>query len=296
MPVLFLLCLLFISLFCLFLENGNKEGNKAVAEEADLCMADGTVQQDMHAPGTQTRCRQDATPDFPACLCQMEPYRRHGNSGTGRMHPAVSGALYHSHTGNPRADRGTAPVAVSLPLAVNLGTGRGFWQAIMLSPVRRDYDWLYGGTVAAWRPGCAYEDKNLLIKKERESTMKNIRNYGIVTGRLTKDPAVYNNNDGSRKIRFTVAAQNQFTDGDGNRGSQFIPLEAFISARQQGNGPYDYLDCGDLVSCSYTVQNNNYKDRNGEMVYGLVLLVDSIALLESKTSKEARLAAKESAA
>ncbi len=126
--------------------------------------------------------------------------------------------------------------------------------------------------------------------------MKNIRNYGIVTGRLTKDPAVYNNNDGSRKIRFTVAAQDHFTDGGGNRGSQFIPLEAFIPAKQTGNGPYDYLDCGDLVSCSYTVQNNNYKDKGGEMVYGLVLLVDSIALLESRTSKEARLAAKESAA
>ena len=48
--------------------------------------------------------------------------------------------------------------------------------------------------------------------------MKNIRNYGIVTGRLTRDPAVYNNNDGSRKIRFTVAAQDHFTDGGGNRG------------------------------------------------------------------------------
>ena len=41
--------------------------------------------------------------------------------------------------------------------------------------------------------------------------------------------------------------------------------------------------------CSYTIQNNNYKDGNGEMVYGLILLVDNIALLESKTSKEARL-------
>lgn len=126
--------------------------------------------------------------------------------------------------------------------------------------------------------------------------MKNIRNYGIVTGRLTKDPAVYNNADGSRKVRFTVAAQDQFTDGHGNRGSQFIPLEAFIPAKQQGNGAYDYLDCGDLVACSYTVQNNNYKNKSGEMVYGLVLLVDSVALLESRTSKEARLAAREAAA
>ena len=49
-----------------------------------------------------------------------------------------------------------------------------------------------------------------------------------------------------------------------------------------------------MVSCSYTVQNNNYKNKNGEMVYDLVLLVDSIALLESKISKEARLAAKAS--
>ncbi len=119
--------------------------------------------------------------------------------------------------------------------------------------------------------------------------MKNIRNYGIVTGRLTRDPVFYENRDGSRKVKFTVAAQNHFTNGEGNRDSQFIPLEAFVPAKHQNNGPYDYLDKGDLVSCSYSVQNNNYQDKNGEMVYGLVLLVDSIALLESKTSKEARL-------
>lgn len=118
--------------------------------------------------------------------------------------------------------------------------------------------------------------------------MKNMRNFGIVTGRLTKDPTFYENRDGSRKVRFTVAAQDQFTDREGNRNSQFIPLEAFIPASQQGNGAYAYMNQGDLVSCSYTVQNNNYRDRNGETVYGLALLVDSITLLESKASKEAR--------
>lgn len=182
------------------------------------------------------------------------------------------------------------------PLAVNLRTGRGFRHLLCFLLCVG----LTGGFTVVMGPhgGPAVRMKEYkpLIKKERETTMKNIRNYGIVTGRLTKDPAVYNNSDGSRKIRFTVAAQNQYTDGDGNRGSQFIPLEAFIPAKQADNGPFDYLDCGDLVSCSYTIQNNNYKDRNGEMVYGLVLLVDSIALLESRTSKEARLAAKESAA
>ena len=42
-PSFFLLCIQFISLFCLFLGNGNKEGNKTVAAEPVLCMAGGTA-------------------------------------------------------------------------------------------------------------------------------------------------------------------------------------------------------------------------------------------------------------
>lgn len=121
--------------------------------------------------------------------------------------------------------------------------------------------------------------------------MKNIRNYGMVTGRLTADPDVRTNADGSRKVRFTVAVQNSYTDRNDKRGSQFLPLEAFISADRNGNGAYDCINKGDLVSCSYTVNNNNYTDGNGHKVYGLVLLVDEIALLETKASKEARRAA-----
>lgn len=49
-----------------------------------------------------------------------------GTQGQAGCTRPSQGALYHSHTGNPRAGRGCAPVAVSLPLAVNLGTGRGF--------------------------------------------------------------------------------------------------------------------------------------------------------------------------
>ena len=122
--------------------------------------------------------------------------------------------------------------------------------------------------------------------------MKNIRNYGVVTGRLTKDPDIRINSDGSRKVRFTVAVQDSYTSKDGKRGSQFIPLEAFLTASQQTNGAYDYVEEGDLVSCSYTVNNNNYTDRNGQKVYGLALLVGEIALLESKASKKARQEAK----
>ena len=56
------------------------------------------------------------------------------------------------------------------------------------------------------------------------------------------------------------------------KGSQFLPLEAFISADRSGDGAYGCINGGDLVSCSYTVNNNNYTDRHGQKVYGLVLL------------------------
>ncbi len=122
--------------------------------------------------------------------------------------------------------------------------------------------------------------------------MKNIRNYGVVTGRLAKDLAVYDNRDGSRKILMLVAAQDNYTDSEGNRSCQFIPLEAFIPANQKNNGVFGYIGCGDLISCSYTVRNNTYTDKDGKTVYSNVLLIEEVALLESKAAKEARQSAK----
>lgn len=122
--------------------------------------------------------------------------------------------------------------------------------------------------------------------------MKNIRNYGIATGRVSKGLTIRNNRDGSRKIQFTVAAPDNYVDRDGNRGTQFIPLEAFIPASQQTNGVFDYLDCGDLVSVSYTIRNNNYTGKDGNKVYDLTFMVEDVALLEGKAAKKARQEAK----
>lgn len=125
--------------------------------------------------------------------------------------------------------------------------------------------------------------------------MKNIRNYGMVTGRLAKDLEVYNNRGGSRKILMLVAAQDNYTDRDGNRGCQFIPLEAFVPPGQRDNGVFEYLGCGDLISCSYSVRNNQYTGKDGKTVYNNVLQIEEVALLESKAAKEARQAGRNQA-
>lgn len=128
--------------------------------------------------------------------------------------------------------------------------------------------------------------------------MFNMENYGMTTGRLTTDPQLYENADGSRKIRITVAAANNYQNRDGSRGAQFLPFEDFIPSKRAkyGNGVYDMMHQGDKISVQYTVKNNNYEKTNEdgtkEMVYGLILQVENIRLLESKATTSARQAAK----
>lgn len=122
--------------------------------------------------------------------------------------------------------------------------------------------------------------------------MLNLNNYGIVTGRLTTDPFIYQNNDGSRKIRITLAVNDNYKNTDGKRSTQFLPLEAFIPVDRK-LGVFDMIHAGDKISAAYTVKNNNYTDKNtNKMVYGLVLQIERISFEESKTTTTARQAAK----
>lgn len=112
--------------------------------------------------------------------------------------------------------------------------------------------------------------------------MANLRNVGRVIGRLTKDPVVFTNKDGSRKIMLTVAARDNFKAKDGSTGTQFVPVEAFIPANKQGNGVYDYMSKGHMVGIEYEVRNNNFKDKDGKDHYEISLLIQAVDLMEPK--------------
>lgn len=119
----------------------------------------------------------------------------------------------------------------------------------------------------------------------------NIRNQFIAIGRLVSDPTVFDNADGSKKVRFTVAAKDNFAGKDGKKDSQFLPMEVFRSAKAvtaSGLGIYANLHQGDLVAVSGQIQNNNYTDKNGEKHYELVLHVETCEFMESKTVTEQR--------
>jgi single-stranded DNA-binding protein len=118
--------------------------------------------------------------------------------------------------------------------------------------------------------------------------MSNPSNSVNAIGIVTKDAKVFPNKDGSRKIKFTVAVKDSYKGKDGKRGAQFVPFEAFVPASKQTNGVFDYIKKGQMVAVSAEVRNNNYTDANGEMKYGIVLVVTSVDLLGSpkKTSEQ----------
>ena len=120
----------------------------------------------------------------------------------------------------------------------------------------------------------------------------NSNNFGLARGRLTRNPAVFTNKDGSRKVKFTLALHDNYIGKDGKRGCQFITFEDFLRADKPDNGVFDYIHEGDLVSVRYTMKTNTYKDKNNATVYSQVLAAQEVQIEETRRVIEARMARK----
>lgn len=136
--------------------------------------------------------------------------------------------------------------------------------------------------------------------------MTNIDNFVSLTGRIeTKnlEAGIMKNSDGSRKMRFTLAVQDNYRKKDGSQSKQDIPVEAFIPKEMvkvedgvETLGIYSTLRTGDNISIMGHVEDNNYM-KDGKMVYGGILIrIDSLKHRESKSVADARAAQKAAAA
>lgn len=121
-----------------------------------------------------------------------------------------------------------------------------------------------------------------------EEINMNMNNYAILRGRLVSDPAVFANKDGSSKVKFTVACENNYKGKDGKRDSQMIPVEAFT--KDYAKSPFSMIHKGDKVSLECSLRNNNYVDKDGKQVYSTIVFVENIQFEESKSVTEARAA------
>ena len=107
-------------------------------------------------------------------------------------------------------------------------------------------------------------------------------NKVILMGRLTRDPEVRYSQGASQTAvaRFSIAVDRRFKR-EGEPDADFFNCTAF---GKQAEFIERYLHKGTKVVLSGRVQNDNYTNKEGQMVYSVRVMVDEIEFAESKNA------------
>ena len=105
----------------------------------------------------------------------------------------------------------------------------------------------------------------------------------ILMGRLTRDPEVrYGGASNTAIARFSLAVDRRFKR-DGQPEADFFNCTAF---GKTGEFVEKYLHKGTKVVLEGEMQNNNYQNKEGQMVYGFQVVVNTIEFAESKAASQ----------
>lgn len=122
--------------------------------------------------------------------------------------------------------------------------------------------------------------------------MANPNNFGVLTGRLTQDPRVFTNKDGSKSVLINLAVEDNFVSGEDRKAkTHFPPVRAYVPASVDGIGSWGRTHKGDLISVATRISAEPYDNKDGERVYPVTIEADGFPqFLESKSVTEARAA------
>ena len=107
-------------------------------------------------------------------------------------------------------------------------------------------------------------------------------NKVVLMGRLTRDPEVrYSQNNNSMAVaRFSVAVDRRFKR-EGEPDADFFNCTSF---GKQAEFVERYLRKGTKVVLCGRIQNDNYTNKDGQMVYSVRIMVEEIEFAESKNA------------
>lgn len=130
--------------------------------------------------------------------------------------------------------------------------------------------------------------------------MANPTNFGVLTGRASRDPQVFTNADGSKTALVTMAVEDNFVSGSDRKAkTHYIPVRVFVPKNVEGLGSWGRIHEGDQFSVSTRVSCESYIDKKtNERVYPPATIeADGYPqFLESKQVTEERAARKALAA
>lgn len=109
-------------------------------------------------------------------------------------------------------------------------------------------------------------------------------NKVILMGRLTRDPEVRYSQGASQTAvaRFSIAVDRRFKR-EGEPDADFFNCTAF---GKQAEFIERYMRKGIKVVVCGRVQNDNYTNKEGQMVYSVRIMIDEIEFAESKSSQQ----------
>ena len=110
----------------------------------------------------------------------------------------------------------------------------------------------------------------------------------ILMGRLTRDPEVrYGGTQNIAIARFSIAVDRRFKR-EGQPDADFFNCTAFGKTAEFIE---KYLHKGTKVVLEGEMQNDNYTNKQGQMVYGFRVIANSIEFAESKNAQSGNAAA-----
>ena len=106
-------------------------------------------------------------------------------------------------------------------------------------------------------------------------------NRVVLVGRLTKDPELKYTQTGIAVVRFTLAVNRAFKNGQGEQEADFIQCVAW---RKQAENIANYLKKGSLAGVDGRIQTGSFEGQDGKRVYTTEVVADSTQFLEPKPS------------
>lgn len=113
-------------------------------------------------------------------------------------------------------------------------------------------------------------------------------NRVVLIGRLTRDPELRYTSTGIAVTRFTVACDRKFTNQDGEREADFIPV---VTWRGLAEAVANYTRKGSLVGLEGRLQVRSYENQEGRTVWVTEVIADDVRFLEPKNRTETTTAA-----
>lgn len=110
-------------------------------------------------------------------------------------------------------------------------------------------------------------------------------NNTVIVGRLTKDADLRYTGSGIAVASCTVAVERAFTNGQGERETDFINVVAW---RKTAEVISNFTSKGSLVGITGRIQTRNYTNNEGRKVYITEVVCENFQMLEPKSVTEKR--------